>query len=198
MAFKNRGVIKTAQFHASLAEIPIPTLRPEYILVRTIAVALNPTDWQTVDESLKEGTPYALLGCDATGIVVEVGSKVTKEWKVGDRIAGGAHGGLYHSHAMMIIVDGNLGNDLNPQDGTFAQYILLKGDIALRIPPNVSFEEAATLPGGLGNTGLALYRHLGLPFPTLPIDEMKKDGRSILIYGGSTATATMVVQFAKL
>jgi NADPH:quinone reductase-like Zn-dependent oxidoreductase len=75
---------------------------------------------------------------------------------------------------------------------------LLKGDIALRIPPNISFEEAATLPGGLGNTGLALYRHLELPFPTLPIEETRKDGRSILIYGGSTATATMVVQFAKL
>ncbi len=63
---KNRGVIKTAQFHASLADIPIPTLRPEYILVRTIAVALNPTDWQTVDESLKDGTPYTLLGCDVS------------------------------------------------------------------------------------------------------------------------------------
>lgn len=63
---KNRGVIKTAQYHASLAEVPVPTLRPEYILVRTIAVALNPTDWQTVDESLKDGTPYTLLGCDVS------------------------------------------------------------------------------------------------------------------------------------
>jgi hypothetical protein len=63
---KNRGVIKTAQYRASLAEVPIPTLRPEYILVRTIAIALNPTDWQTVDESLKDGTSYALLGCDVS------------------------------------------------------------------------------------------------------------------------------------
>lgn len=98
----------------SVAELPVPTLRPEYVLVRTIAVALNPTDWQTVDESLKEGTPYALLGCDAAGIVVQVGSKVTKEWKVGDRIAGGAHGGWYHSHIMMYVFNGKLGNDLNP------------------------------------------------------------------------------------
>jgi NADPH:quinone reductase-like Zn-dependent oxidoreductase len=61
---KNRGIIKTAQYHASLAEIPIPALRPEYILVRTIAIALNSTDCQTVDEALKDGTPYTLLGCD--------------------------------------------------------------------------------------------------------------------------------------
>jgi NADPH:quinone reductase-like Zn-dependent oxidoreductase len=94
MAPQNRGLIKTAQFKASLAEIPIPTLRPTYILVRTIAVALNPTDWQTVDEVPKAGTPYSLLGCDVAGVVVEVGSKVTKDFKVGDRIAGLAHGGI--------------------------------------------------------------------------------------------------------
>jgi NADPH:quinone reductase-like Zn-dependent oxidoreductase len=94
MAPQNYGLIKTSQFHATLSEIPIPTLRPTYILVRTIAVALNPTDWQTVDEVTKAGTPYSLLGCDAAGIVVEVGSEVTKDFKVGDRIAGLAHGGI--------------------------------------------------------------------------------------------------------
>jgi hypothetical protein len=93
MASQNHGLIKTSQFHASLSEIPIPGLRPTYILVRTIAVALNPTDWQTLDEVPEPGTPYSLLGCDAAGIVVEVGSEVTKDFKVGDRIAGLAHGG---------------------------------------------------------------------------------------------------------
>ena len=66
LPLKNRGVIKTAQYHASLAEIPVPELRPDYILVKTMAVALNPTDWQTVDEKFKEGTEYALLGCDVS------------------------------------------------------------------------------------------------------------------------------------
>jgi NADPH:quinone reductase-like Zn-dependent oxidoreductase len=93
MASQNHGLIKTSQFQASLSEIPIPSLRPTYILVRTIAVALNPTDWQTLDEVPEPGTPYSLLGCDAAGIVVEVGSEVTKDFKVGDRIAGLAHGG---------------------------------------------------------------------------------------------------------
>ena len=34
--------------------------------MKTIAVALNPTDWQTVDERPKNGTEYALLGCDVS------------------------------------------------------------------------------------------------------------------------------------
>jgi NADPH-dependent curcumin reductase CurA len=80
---------------AAVASIPIPRLRDDYILVKTIAVALNPTDWQTLDETPKPGTTYSLLGCDAAGIVVEVGKNVTKKFKKGDRIAGVAHGGEF-------------------------------------------------------------------------------------------------------
>jgi NADPH:quinone reductase-like Zn-dependent oxidoreductase len=75
----------------------------------------------------------------------------------------------------------------------------VKGDIAMHIPPNISYEEAATLPCGLATVALALYKHLSLPLPTLPIShEEEKDGPTILIYGGSTATGTLAIQFAKL
>ena len=95
MSFQNRGLVKTAVGKAAIKPVPIPRLRDEYILVKTVAVALNPTDWQTVDEKFKPGTTYSLLGCDAAGIVVEVGSKVTKNFKKGDRITGFSHGGIY-------------------------------------------------------------------------------------------------------
>lgn len=89
------------------------------------------------------------------------------------------------------------GNDVEPEDGTFAEYIVIKGDIAMHIPPSLSFEEASTLGGGIATVALALYRYLELPFLTFPL-ERKSDGRYILIYGGSTATGTLAIQFAKL
>ncbi|CZR61994.1 related to zinc-binding oxidoreductase ToxD [Phialocephala subalpina] len=181
MSLQNRGLVKTAVGKAALQPVPIPKLRPEYILVKTIAVALNPTDWQTVDEKFRPGTMHSLLGCDAAGIVVEVGSKVTKKFEKGDRILGFSHGG----------------NDLEPEDGCFANYILMKGDLCAHIPPNLSFEEAATLPCGLGTIGLGFYKHLELLFPTFPL-EKKDSGTPILIYGGSSATGTLAIQFAKL
>lgn len=92
---KNQGIIKTSQHQATFSPIPYPTVRPDTILIRTIAVALNPTDWQTVDEVSKPGTSYSLLGCDAAGIVVEIGSEVTKSFGVGDRVMGVAHGGIF-------------------------------------------------------------------------------------------------------
>jgi NADPH:quinone reductase-like Zn-dependent oxidoreductase len=95
MSLQNRGLIKTAQGKAALSPIPIPKLRDEYILVKTVAVALNPTDWQTLDEKPRAGFKYSLLGVDAAGIVVEVGSKVTKKFKKGDRVLGMSHGGKF-------------------------------------------------------------------------------------------------------
>jgi NADPH:quinone reductase-like Zn-dependent oxidoreductase len=68
----------------------------------------------------------------------------------------------------------------------------------MHIPSHMSFEDAATLPCGIGTIALGFYRHLELPILSLPLDEKKGDGKSILIYGGSSATGTLAIQFAKL
>lgn len=66
----------------------------------------------------------------------------------------------------------------------------------MKIPDDVSFEEAASVGSGVATTGYALYHTLGLPWP----GETKVDGEGepILIYGGSTATGTVATQFAKM
>jgi NADPH:quinone reductase-like Zn-dependent oxidoreductase len=94
MALQNRGIVKIAKGEAILTSIPIPKLRDNYILIKTIAVAINPADWQTLDEEFVPGTTRSLLGLDASGIVVEVGKSVTKKFKKGDRVSGFAHGGI--------------------------------------------------------------------------------------------------------
>ncbi|KAL6229449.1 hypothetical protein BDW75DRAFT_249663 [Aspergillus navahoensis] len=81
-----------------------------------------------------------------------------------------------------------------PEDGALAEYIVAKGDIQMHIPDNLSFEEAATLGLGIMTVGQALYQSLKLALPTEPI----KTPEPILIYGGSTATGTLAIQFAKL
>lgn len=93
MAVQNRGIVKLGTGSAVLTSIPIPRLRDDYILVKTVAVALNPTDWQTLDDPFKPGTTRAVLGCDFAGVVEEVGKDVKKGFKKGDRIAGMSHGG---------------------------------------------------------------------------------------------------------
>ena len=74
------------------ASVPTPRLRDDYLLVRTTALALNPTDWKAADLVMGGNTVGARVGCDYAGVVVAVGDKVTQPFKVGDRIAGGVHG----------------------------------------------------------------------------------------------------------
>jgi len=92
--------------------------------------------------------------------------------------------------------DLEIANDRNPATGTFANYIIMKGDLTLKIPPTMSFENAATLPCGLATVGLGFYKHLEIPFLTYPVEP--KTGPFILIYGGSSATGSLGIQVAKL
>lgn len=156
---------------------PHPRLRDDYVLVKTHALALNPTDWKHVAYNrAKDG---ALVGCDYAGVVEEVGPSVTKAWKKGDRICGVTHGSNY----------------VNGEDGAFAEFIVAKGDIQMRIPDHLSDEEAATVSLGAITVGQGLYqKSLRLSLPTSP--EKNKD--YVLIYGGGTSTGGLAIQYAKL
>jgi NADPH:quinone reductase-like Zn-dependent oxidoreductase len=69
-----------------------------------------------------------------------------------------------------------------------------KADLQIKVPDNVSLEDASTLGVGITTVGQGLYQSLGLPLPTEPAPTPFP----ILIYGGSTATGTLAIQFAKL
>lgn len=154
-----------------------PQLRDEFLLVKVIAVALNPTDWKHVEYGLT--VPGSILGLDYAGVVQEVGSKVTKDFKIGDRVCGLAHGG----------------NQNNLNDGAFAEYIVVKGDIQMKIPENMSFEEGATLGCSVGSAGQGLYDNVGLGLT--PPSQPTEHSETVLIYGGTSATGIMGIQFAK-
>jgi len=68
------------------------------------------------------------------------------------------------------------------------------GDIQMRIPENMSFEEAANFPLGVMTAAQGLFQALKLNLPTNP----STSGGIILIYGGSTSTGTLGIQYAKL
>lgn len=139
-----KAITVTAIGSASVTTTPLPALRPDYMLVRTLAVALNPTDHSAVDGHMG-GDASTLAGCrpgcDYVGVVEEVGPGVTKAFGRGDRVAGVAHGC----------------NQGVPGDGAFAEWIVVKGDLAILVPENVKDVEAATLGIGI-TTVVSLFR----------------------------------------
>jgi NADPH:quinone reductase-like Zn-dependent oxidoreductase len=111
------------------------------------------------------------------GTVVQVGPKVTKNFAPGDRIAGFTHGV----------------NAVEKEDGCFAEYAVAKGDVQCKLPDNVSDEDASTLGVGVTTVGQGLYQSLGLPLPGA-----EKANYPLLVYGGSTATGSLAIQFGVL
>jgi NADPH:quinone reductase-like Zn-dependent oxidoreductase len=123
---------------------PIPTLPNNCLLVKTVAVGLNPHDLMDIYPPWNFSDPGDLLGCDYAGIVEEVGSEVKRDFKKGDRICGCTRP-----------------NPLQPDWGTFAEYIIVVADVQLHIPDEMSFEDAASLGVTVLTTG-AVVRPLYL------------------------------------
>lgn len=135
-----------------------------------------------------ESCTGTIVGCDYAGTVEAIGCGVRKTFNKGDRVAGFVHGC----------------NVIHPNGGAFAEYVIAKADLQIRIPDSMSLEQAACLGVGMMTIGQNLYQSLQLPQPTSEGNtEDRKyakdagDTASILIYGGATATGSLAIQFAK-
>ncbi|WZH42999.1 chaperonin 10-like protein [Fusarium acuminatum] len=172
-----QGIVNIGPGQAEVQEITIPELEPDYIKVKPTAWAINPDDVYHLDLEGEESCAGSLVGSDYAGTVVEVGSGVTKDFKVGDRIAG--------------VISGQ--NILRKRDGAFANVIAVKGDVQMKIPDNISDIDAVTQGIALITMGVGLYRTLKLPLPG-----ESRESYFIFIYGGSTAMGISAIQFVKL
>lgn len=68
-----------------VAEAPMPSPKPDQLLIKNHALAINPVDWKIQDYGIFIQKWPVILGCDVAGEVVEVGGEV-QGFKVGDRV----------------------------------------------------------------------------------------------------------------
>lgn len=148
-----------------MTEINQPTIKDDELLVEVHAVGLNPSDYQTA-EFLTDLSSKMILGLDVAGKVVKAGKNV-KNFKEGDRI-------FY------------LREVLNPYGG-FAEYAVTPERFACKIPDNLTYVEAATMPGAGLTAYHIIYQRL-CPTPN----------KTILIQGGAGGVGSFAIQLAKL
>lgn len=123
-------------------QAPLPSLEPDMLLLKNIAVAVKPIDVKLTGPMASEG---ATAGSDCAGIVVAVGRDVPKH-----RFAPGER-----AFAPLPAMD-----PLVPQIGAFSEYLGVWSDFALKEPHNMSLESAAALGIGAVTIGDALFRSL--------------------------------------
>ena len=123
-------------------EHPTPQPGPHEILVRVRANSLNARELSVLRGNYPLPVkPDVVMCADGSGEIVAAGTEVSRV-AVGDRVA-----------AVMFPrwVDGRIELENAPQlggslDGMLTEFIVLNEDAVVRIPENLSFEQAATLP----------------------------------------------------
>lgn len=144
-------------------EIERPSVPDDGVLVRVHASSVNPVDLYSLTPvaHLQRSLKPAVVGTDFAGTVESVGSAVNL-FQPGDEVFGGA-------------------------PGAFAQYICISEQkAAVRKPPGVSFEQAATLPVAATTALQALRDHGRI-----------ERGQRVLINGASGGVGTYAVQIAR-
>ncbi|RYP69624.1 hypothetical protein DL769_005244 [Monosporascus sp. CRB-8-3] len=169
-------------------EAAIPSLPPGFVLVKTSAVALNPTDHKIIKNFPMSG---AYVGTDFSGTVVRAADDVDSDaLKPGTMVSGAAFSfAPVHRRA----------------NGAFAEYVRARADLLLRVPPSspdketVGPLEAATLSTSIATCLLALWSPDALGLPGTPdTPDVSDKPVPVLVYGGSTATGTIAVQLLRL
>ncbi|KAI2473093.1 zinc-binding dehydrogenase [Annulohypoxylon bovei var. microspora] len=176
-----RAVIQGSEGQPTIADnVPIPILRPGTMLIKTMAVAINPSDNKM---GVAFPCPGAVIGMDFAGRIVKImaaeGGGETPDLHIGDIVCGVVHGS----------------NPGDPTTGSFAEYVLAPVDLALRVPESFPLEQAVALGTPLLTSCVALWSSLGITaLPESPIAKAVP----VLVYGGSTACGTMAIQLLKI
>ncbi len=153
----------------NFTELPKPAITDEEVLIKVMAISINPVDVRTragsaMAQHLKHHSPL-ILGWDISGIVTEAGGNVS-DFKVGDEVFGLINF-LGHGKA-------------------YAEYIAAPADQLAHKPFNITFVDAAaaTLAALTAWQLLVSYAHV-------------KAGDKVLIQAASGGVGHYAVQIAK-
>ena len=153
-----------------LADVPKPSIKADEILVKVHAAGLNPVDYMIAKGLFKPILKFQLpatMGSDLAGVVVEVGSRVTR-FKAGDAV---------------------FASTFDLGFGALAEFVTVPEHAAAHKPVNLDFVQAASIPmvgltswqalterarlkrgqkvfipagaGGIGSFAIQLAKHLG-------------------------------------
>jgi crotonyl-CoA reductase len=190
-----------------LQDVPTPELGPGEALVAVMASAINyNTVWTSIFEPVstfeflkrygkssalaaKHNQPYHAVGSDLSGVVISVGSGVTR-WHVGDEVV---------AHCLSVELEDPQGHDdtmMDPQQriwgfetnfGGLAEIALVKSNQLMPKPAHLTWEEAAA-PGLVNSTAYRqLVSHHGAAM---------KQGDTVLIWGASGGLGGYATQYA--
>ena len=172
VVLKKHGGLDELQY---VKDFPDPRVSDGHVVIRVRATSFNYHDVFTVRgmPGIKVPMPM-IIGLDLAGEILEIGRGVDSKWKKGDRV---------------------LVNPLNREKGLMGE--MMHGGLAekclvaehqlIRMPEDVTFEEAASLPVAYGTAHRMLVTH-----------KTVRSGDKVLVLGASGGVGTGCVLLAKM
>ncbi|MBN9096314.1 zinc-binding alcohol dehydrogenase family protein [Pandoraea pnomenusa] len=150
-------------------ELPTPTPAGRDILVKVVAISVNPVDTKVRAPKAKvEATPR-VLGWDAAGTVAAVGPDATL-FRVGDPV--------YYAGSIT-------------RAGANSEFHLVDERIVGHMPASLDFVSAAALPLTTITAWEALFDRLGVA------PDGSDEGKSVLVVGGAGGVGSIAIQLAR-
>lgn len=152
----------------TIAEVPVPEIKPDQALVKVHASALNPVDWKIRAGYLKLVTGLKFprfTGADFAGKIIKTGNEC-RQFNAGDEVFG-----------MISAATG----------GACAEYLSVPENLLCLKPSNATFEEAAAIPLAAQTALQSLVNKANLD-----------DGHHVLINGSSGGVGSFGVQISRI
>jgi NADPH2:quinone reductase len=154
------------EFALELIDVPEPRPRETDLLVEIRAVGINPGEAAIRRMRSAEPGGRVILGWEFSGVVVEVGTAVAG-FAVGDRV---------------------MGTGEMTRDGAWAERLTVDHRVVAKIPDQLSFVDAASLPIGGLTASEALFRDQG---------GLPRGVDRVLVVGSAGGVGSMATQLLK-
>ncbi len=169
---------------------PPPHPGPGEVQVRVHAVGLNHIDvWGFRGMAFAKRKMPLIVGAEAAGVVAAVGENVTHV-DIGDKVA--MYGARTCGHCRACVqgrdnlcenVSGIMGFHI---DGFACDFVTMPQRLLVKVPENVSFEEAACAPIAFGTVQHMLFDNAKL-----------EPGETVLVQAGGSGIGTAAIRMAK-
>lgn len=170
----------------SMQDVPKPAPSEHEVLIQVKACGICGSDVHGYDGSTGRRIPPLIMGHEASGVVTEVGSAVTK-FKAGDRVTFDSTVSCGHCHYCLQgdvnLCDNRqiLGVSCNEfkRNGAFAEYVVVPDHITYLLPDSFPFEKAA------------LIEAVSIAVHAAKITDVKPGSRAVVIGAGMIGLLTV-------
>jgi NADPH:quinone reductase-like Zn-dependent oxidoreductase len=153
-----------------VVRVRVPQPAADEVLIRVAASSLNPLEYKPAELNFMGRTSPVVLGLDLSGIVAAAGHHV-RGVAVGDAVAA------------MADLNGNGGWVATGRSGSEGGYAVARQFLTVRMPPSLSFRDAAALPMCFLSAFEALYGAVRI-------------GDTVYIPGGGGSVGHLALQMA--